>query len=50
MQDQFNTAGQSAWEHCSTEQLLAMGLLSEDDVNEMFDDLEANLEALPMAA
>jgi hypothetical protein len=50
--DYWNEAGQSAWEHCSTEELVAMGLLCEADVEEMMSDLGAAIEAqtLPMAA
>ncbi len=50
MNDVYNEAGQSAWDCCSTEELVAMGLLSEADVEEMFSDLDAGVEADAMAA
>ena len=52
MQDVYNEAGQSAWDVCSTEELIAMGLLSEADFEEALDELSAGIEAqtLSMAA
>ncbi len=50
--DYWNEAGQSASDVCSTEELMAMGLLSEADFEEALDELSAGIEAkaLPMAA
>lgn len=46
--NEYNEAGQSAWEHCSIEELAELGLLSEADLDELFAPMEA--EAMPMAA
>lgn len=52
MNEVFNEAGQSAWEVCSTQELIEMGLLDEATLEEMFADLGAGIEAetAPFAA
>lgn len=45
MNDIYDEAGQSAWDLCSTEELIEMGLLDEATLEEMFSELGSAIEA-----